>query len=51
MVKYERAKQISIVDIDSKYMKREVIVVGLVDKVIQTGGPTVFAMAEPEIYP
>ena len=46
MVKYERAKQVSIADIDSKYMKKEVIVVGLVDKVIQTGGPTIFAMAD-----
>lgn len=46
MIKYEKAKQVSISDIDEKYMKKEVIVVGLVDKVVQTGGPTVFAMAD-----
>ncbi|MCK4997656.1 hypothetical protein KAS08_05100 [Candidatus Pacearchaeota archaeon] len=46
MVKYERAKLVSISDIDRKYMKKEAIVIGLVDKVVQTGGPTVFAMAD-----
>lgn len=44
--RYEPAKQMSIDSIGSKQMKKNVIVMGLVDKVIQTGGPTVFGIAD-----
>lgn len=46
MEKYRKAEQISIEKIDNKYMKKNVIVIGLVEKVIQTGGPTVFGIAD-----
>jgi archaea-specific RecJ-like exonuclease len=44
--KYERAKQMTIDSISSKQIRKDAIVVGLVDKVVQTGGPTVFALAD-----
>ncbi len=44
--RYEPAKQMSIDNISSKQMKKNVIVMGLVDKVMQTGGPTVFGIAD-----
>jgi len=42
----EQIKQVSIEKIDDKYMKKTVMVVGLVERVIQTGGPTVFALVD-----
>jgi len=46
MEKYKRAEQIAIEKISEKLTKKNVIVVGLVEKVMQTGGPTVFGIAD-----
>ena len=46
MEKYKKAEQTAIEKIDSKIIKKNVIVVGLVEKVMQTGGPTVFGIAD-----
>jgi RecJ-like exonuclease len=43
---YKEVKQTAIEDIDDKFLKRETIVLGVVEKVIQTGGPTVFALVD-----
>ena len=36
----------SVADIGDKQLKKNVIVAGLVDKVVQTGGPTIFALVD-----
>ena len=43
---YEKAKLMSVADIGDKQLKKNVIVAGLVDKVVQTGGPTIFALVD-----
>ena len=43
---YEKAKPMSVADIGDKQLKKDVIVIGLVEKVIQTGGPTIFALVD-----
>ena len=43
---YEKSKLMSVADIDDKQLKKTVIVVGLIDKVVQTGGPTIFALVD-----
>ena len=43
---YEKAKQTPIADIGSNFLRKETIVVGVVDRVVQTGGPTVFGLAD-----
>lgn len=43
---YEKAKQVPIQEIGKEHMKKAVIVVGLVEKIMQTGGPTVFGIAD-----
>ncbi|MBU3923589.1 MAG: hypothetical protein KJ592_01615, partial [Nanoarchaeota archaeon] len=44
--RYEPAKQMSIDSIGSKQMKKNVVIMGLIEKVIQTGGPTIFGLAD-----
>ena len=46
MVKYEKPKEVSIGDIDGKFLKKQIVVVGLIEKVTQTGGPTVFELSD-----
>ena len=46
MGKYEKPKEVSIGDIDGKYLKKQISVAGLVEKVTQTGGPTVFELSD-----
>ena len=43
---YEKAKQTPIADIGSNFLRKETIVVGVVDRVVQTGGPTVFNVVD-----
>lgn len=43
---YEKVKQVLIEKIDSKFLKEQVIVVGLIERVVQTGGPTVFGISD-----
>ena len=43
---YEKAKLMSVADIGDRNLKKNVIVAGLVDKVVQTGGPTIFALVD-----
>ncbi len=43
---YKEVKQTAIEDIDDKFLKRETIVLGIIEKVVQTGGPTVFALVD-----
>ena len=43
---YEKAKLMSVADIGDKHLKKNVIVSGLIDKVVQTGGPTIFALVD-----
>jgi len=43
---YEKPKLMSVADIGDKQLKKNVIVAGLVDKVVQTGGPTIFALVD-----
>jgi RecJ-like exonuclease len=42
----EKTRQVSISDINDKYMKKTIVVVGLVERVVQTGGPTVFGLVD-----
>ena len=44
--RYEPAKQMSIDSIGSAQIKKNAIVMGLVDKIVQTGGPTIFALVD-----
>jgi len=43
---YEKPKLMSVADIGDKQLKKTVIVTGLIDKVVQTGGPTIFALVD-----
>jgi len=43
---YEKAKPMSVADVGDKQLKKDVIVTGLIEKVIQTGGPTIFALVD-----
>ncbi|MDH3352896.1 MAG: DHH family phosphoesterase [Nanoarchaeota archaeon] len=43
---YTKAKQRAIGTINREDIKTEVIVVGLIERVIQTGGPTIFAIVD-----
>lgn len=46
MAKYEKPRTVSIADIDSKFMKKSVVATGVIDKIVQTGGPTVFELVD-----
>lgn len=46
MGKYEKPRKVSIDEIDGKLMKKQVVLTGAIEKVAQTGGPTVFEIAD-----
>ncbi len=46
MMVYEKAKQTSIVEVDRRFLRKEAIVVGVIEKIVQTGGPTVFGLVD-----
>ena len=43
---YERAKQTPIGEVGEEFLKKETVVVGVIDRIIQTGGPTVFNIVD-----
>jgi len=43
---YEKPKLMSVADVGDNQLKKIVVVAGLVDKVVQTGGPTIFAFVD-----
>ncbi|MFH0808136.1 MAG: DHH family phosphoesterase [archaeon] len=43
---YEKAKQMPIAEIGANFLRKETIVVGVVDRIVQTGGPTVFNVVD-----
>jgi len=43
---YEKAKQTPIGDVGENFLKKEVVVLGLIERVAQTGGPTVFGIID-----